>query len=691
MTFSKPGYATQKFVVAATGAPVNLNVNLVPGPGSISGEVIGPNGPLGGATVTVTDGTMTCSARTPTKGPVGKWSISGLTTPDTYLVTATAPGYGASTTLVTLAAGKSSSGVDLSVKAGVASIVGTVGSPSGPVGGINVTATDGTVTQSVTTLTGGRDLTGGVVGTYVLPNLSVQGPWTITASGPGWISQTQRVSLSSAAAAKSGKVTANFQISATTATVMGTVFSPGDGLGGVGVVMTGQSGTYKALTATAPNAGSFALANVLPGHYVLLFSLFGYESESVELNLRAGQVLTVPPVKMPGINPSSEKQAEITGNVVNLSTGNAVIKGTAEVDGDPALSVPLGNKGSYIVTGLSAGVHEVTVTAPGYEPASVQVDVAMDATAVAPLVLLAPLVALSGVITSNDGGTVAGAFVTLSPELRTERCGTASNPSAAPTPLIAGPGGQGRGCRADANGDYRVVGLAHGTYNVNVQSPHAPGTPNPTAICGPGQSAPCGYYDSSIPTSGSVTVLEGQNQLRNFAMDMDGRLQVDAETPGLGGIMGQVQVGITVTGPFVAAGSSSAASTTTGTTSGPTTTSPAATTSSTLGSPGSTTTSGSTTTGSTTSSSSTSSSSTHEFLHHQFEYHQFKYDQFEHDQFEHDQSSTTSVEHNHVEHDQFEHDQFDYKQFQYDQLEHAAGLHHVQHFVDDVDHGHPGR
>ena len=391
---------------------------------------------------------------------------------------------------------------------------------------------------------------------------------------------------------------------------MGTVFSPGDGLGGVGVVMTGQSGTYKALTATAPNAGSFALANVLPGHYVLLFSLFGYESESVELNLRAGQVLTVPPVKMPGINPSSEKQAEITGNVVNLSTGNAVTKGTAEVDGDPALSVPLGNKGSYIVTGLSAGVHQVTVTAPGYEPASVQVDVAMDATAVAPLVLLAPLVALSGVITSNDGGTVAGAFVTLSPQLSTERCGTASNPSAAPTPLIAGPGGQGRGCRADANGDYRVVGLAHGTYNVNVQSPHAPGTPNPTAICGPGQTAPCGYYDSWIPTSGSVTVLQGQNQLRNFAMDMDGRLQVDAETPGLGGIMGQVQVGITVTGPFVAAASSSAASTTTGTSSAPTTTSPAATTSSTLGSPAETTTSGSTTTGSTTSSSSTSSSST---------------------------------------------------------------------------------
>ena len=175
VTFSKPGYATQKFVVAATGAPVNLNVNLTPGAGSLSGEVFGPDGPLGGATVTVTDGTVTCSARTPTRGAVGKWSISGMTTPDTYLITATAPGYGASTTLVTLAAGQSSAGAKLILKAGVVSLVGNVASPKGPLGGINVTATDGTVTQSVTTLTGARDLSGGVVGTYVIPNLSVQG------------------------------------------------------------------------------------------------------------------------------------------------------------------------------------------------------------------------------------------------------------------------------------------------------------------------------------------------------------------------------------------------------------------------------------------------------------------------------------------------------------------------------------
>jgi Fibronectin type III domain/Carboxypeptidase regulatory-like domain len=561
VTFSKPGYATQKFVVSATGAPVNLNVNLTPGPGSLAGEVFGPDGPLGGAVVTITDGTVTCSARTPTEGRVGQWSVSGLTTPDTYLVTASAPGYAAATTLVTLGAGKSASGVNLSVKAGVASIVGTVGSPRGAVGGINVAATNGTVTQSVTTLTGARDLSGGVVGTYVIPNLPVQGPWTLTASGPGWITQTQRVALSTIAAAKSGKVTANFELSATTASVSGTLVDPGAGLGGVGVMMTGKSGTYKTLSATSPMAGSYNLSNVLPGHYVLLFSLFAHQSESVEVNLSAGQVLVVPPVNMAPISPSSQLKAVITGNVVNLSTGSPVTKGAVELDGNPALTVPLGNNGSYVMSGLGAGAHKVTVTATGFEASSVVVDVAMDATAVAPLVLLPPLVALSGVITSNYGGTVAGAFISLSPRLGTERCGAAANPSASPTALVAGPSGQGQGCRADANGDYRIVGLAHGTYNVAVQSLHAPGTPNPTATCGPGQAGPCGYFDSWLPTGGTVTVLEGQSQIRNFAMDMDGRLQIGAQTPGLGGILSQVRVGITVTGPFTAPPSTPASST----------------------------------------------------------------------------------------------------------------------------------
>ena len=61
IVFAKPGFDTQSFVVTPPedGAPVELDVKLVPATGSIGGTVRGPNGPLGGAEIVVTDGVLT--------------------------------------------------------------------------------------------------------------------------------------------------------------------------------------------------------------------------------------------------------------------------------------------------------------------------------------------------------------------------------------------------------------------------------------------------------------------------------------------------------------------------------------------------------------------------------------------------------------------------------------------------------
>ena len=199
---------------------------------------------------------MTATARTPTVGAVGRWSISGLTTPDSYLVTAMVPGYGASTTLTTLGPGGSSGAVDLSLKPGTASIEGVVTVSGSALGDVTVTATDGTVTKSVTTLTGAGGFDSGVVGKYVIPDLPMPGTWTLTASAAGCISQSQWVSLAGPAVSDSGKAVANFELSATSASVSGVVTDPGRGLGGVGVVMTNGVDTYKTLTATSSGPGS---------------------------------------------------------------------------------------------------------------------------------------------------------------------------------------------------------------------------------------------------------------------------------------------------------------------------------------------------------------------------------------------------------------------------------------------------
>ncbi len=579
VTFSKPGYATQKYVVAASGAPIQLTVKLVPGPGSISGRVSGPDGPLGGATVTVSDGTVQVSARTITLGAIGTWSIAGLSTPASYLVKASAPGYGASTTLVVLKAGGGAQGVDLSLQPGVASLAGRVVSDNGPVGGIRVTATNGTVVQSVTTLTGGGGVTQATVGTYVIPDLPVEGPWTVTASGNGWTPQTREVSLASPAVARSGEAIANFDLSKTSATVTGTVKNSGAGVGGASVVMTSASHTYRALTATTPQPGSFHFSNVAPGHYLITFSLFGYHNEVVETNVPPGRAVVVPTVQMPPVAPASEKRAQITGTVVDVATGQPVTEGTASVLGLPSASAVIGPHGSYVIAGLGPGIHKVRITAPGFEPETVIVEVAQDAIAVAPRALMPPLDTLTGTVRSNDGSLVPGAFVSLMPVQSSEKCGKASNPGLAPTTPVTGPDGSTRGCYAGGHGQYIIFGLPHGGYTAVIESPHPPGSPDPAAPCAPGQGRPCAYYDSWAPTSGTVSLVEGQDQTRNFDMDAYGRLQVAALAPGPAGAMVPVASSITVTGPFTCSGAPAAYTTTSGGQAAlapcPTTTSPA--------------------------------------------------------------------------------------------------------------------
>ncbi|HET9059769.1 MAG TPA: carboxypeptidase regulatory-like domain-containing protein [Acidimicrobiales bacterium] len=563
ITFAKAGYGTQKYVVTAAGAPIQLAVTMVPGQGSLSGKVTGPHGPVGGAIITVTDGTVTATASSPSVGPLaGTWSISGLTTPDSLLVTASAPGYGSATTLVKLRPGQSASRVDLVLVPGVASIVGTVRGGDQALGGITVTATDGTVTKSVSTLTATEGSSSGLAGTYVIPDLPMPAQYSVTASGGSWAPADEPVALSGPNVQRSGHAVVNFDLFSTAAKVSGMVRSGGRPLGGVGVVMTDGKNTYKTLTATPASAasslapaGSYNFDNVAAGHYVLIFSLFGYAARTLEADVPAGQSLVMKPLDMPEVSKSSEDRAQITGNVVDLASGNPVTAGSAEVDGNPALVAKLGTNGSYVVGGLTAGVHTVTIDAAGYEPYTVTVDVPMDATAVAPLALLPPLDALMGVIISNAGGVVGGAFVNITPTPSTEQCGNPSDPSAAPSALVVGPDGKTKGCFADANGDYRLVGLPHGNYTVAVQSPDAPGTPNPFAVCGTGQVAPCGYFDAYAPASGTVTLAEGQSQVRNLNMDMYGRLQVSAVTPAQAGSMQEVGVPVTITGPFGCGGS----------------------------------------------------------------------------------------------------------------------------------------
>ncbi|MGH8979529.1 MAG: hypothetical protein ACRDWE_00705, partial [Acidimicrobiales bacterium] len=128
VSFTEAGYNTRKYVVQTTkGKAVALNTALSPGTGSLSGTVSGPAGRLGGVSVTVTNGSVTLTTVTPTTGSdVGTWSVTGLNTPDSYSVSASASEFGTQITNASLAASASLAGVDLKLEPGVGSISGNV-------------------------------------------------------------------------------------------------------------------------------------------------------------------------------------------------------------------------------------------------------------------------------------------------------------------------------------------------------------------------------------------------------------------------------------------------------------------------------------------------------------------------------------------------------------------------------------
>jgi hypothetical protein len=130
LTFSKAGYQTQRFIVNADtlAGSAPMKVELKAGEGSMSGSVAGPDGPIGAATITLTDGRVSLQTSTVSEGgngAPGSWNVTGLSTPGTYLVSAASPGFATASSLVTLDAGGTAT-TDLTLVTGAAAITGQV-------------------------------------------------------------------------------------------------------------------------------------------------------------------------------------------------------------------------------------------------------------------------------------------------------------------------------------------------------------------------------------------------------------------------------------------------------------------------------------------------------------------------------------------------------------------------------------
>jgi large repetitive protein len=425
VTLSKPGFQIRKLIVQATpGQPLpTLTVPMAAGTGSMAGVIRGPAAKaLGGAHVTLTDGSITVSTNTPTTGKVGHWSVEGLTSPATYLVTASDDGYATASALVTVKA-SGSAVQNITLKPGVESLVGMVKDPNNNgFGGATITATSGDVTRSVTTATSGS------VGAYILPNLPV-GTYTVKVQADGFSTQTLQAKIDGGASS----LTKDVQLTSSTATISGTILAagltgPAAVVGSAGLILSGDAGTYK--TTSLTQTGGFTLTGVAPGDYVLTVEAFGFITNFVKVTAHAGDDLTLPEIDLTqdptGGVPST---STISGHVVDAHTGAApicppliksshpaqcqvTVQITPPEGSDPLDDVSVAPDQPYLIPskteshpayakGLPPGLYKLTFHFPGYEPSTLAVAVAESSAVNAVPIALTPNGAIIGHLTST--------------------------------------------------------------------------------------------------------------------------------------------------------------------------------------------------------------------------------------------------------------------------------------------------
>ena len=433
-SFSKAGHQTQTKIVQPNGQAVTLEVALTPGSGVIGGTAVDDAGrPLGGVDITLTDGAITYGASTPNDGDsAGRFRFTNLSSPGTYVLDAKIPGRGLASATIELTSGQAIEDIKLVLSTNVTALAGRIGAAAFEGGTVapndtrisqsslaarlptfTVTATDGTLTRSTTTLSEAL-----LAGTFRIEQLPVNRTYTVTYEAPGFLTYTEQLEL------KIDTPERQIAMTRSTGRLRGKVTIEGSNLSptAVAVTVANPDNTYKATDAISSD-GSLLIDGIEPGRYVVLFEALGLQSQAREVTIGAGTstvldvTISAVPVKSKGSSLSfavvkdglDGDTTPVTATVMYRSENDCGTEGK-----DTGCVYEVGDDGDLVIDGLEAGGYVILFEAEGFADKMTSAQVAALTAAPEQEVVITPLGSLQGMVSDDTSIPLQGITVVLS-------------------------------------------------------------------------------------------------------------------------------------------------------------------------------------------------------------------------------------------------------------------------------------
>ena len=381
--------------------------NTTPTPASLSGTVkdVTSNTPISNATVQLKNGNQV--AYETTTNNTGDYSIQNIQA-GTYLLVTAKSGYLPAEESITLNAGQSVTGENISLSPQQVN-----GSLSGKIRNAN---TNNPVATAVIQLLNGNqvsyEVTSNASGNYSFQNVQA-GTYSLRVSKGGYETTEKNVSLA-AGQSITGRDIILTPVS-TSGSLSGTIRDANTNNPVATAVVQLLNGNQVSYEVTSNASGNYSFQNVQAGTYNLRVSKDGYETTEKDVSLAAGQSITGRDIILTPVSTSGS----LSGTIRDANTNNLVATAAVQLlNGNQVAYETTSNaSGNYSFQNVQAGPYRLRVSKGGYETTEENASLAAGQSITGRDVILTPIPggsSLSGtVVKAGTNNPIASAAVQL--------------------------------------------------------------------------------------------------------------------------------------------------------------------------------------------------------------------------------------------------------------------------------------